>query len=84
MSGTPGPECRAICGRVVKSKETEAALAQPGQPSDCRQLTLLDPGNPPLPRPDPPLAAPLNLSFPGSHVTHHVSEHLGLSKQNFS
>lgn len=31
------------------------------------------------PRPDPPLAAPLNLSFPCPHATHHVSEHLGLT-----
>ena len=36
------------------------------------------------PRPDPPLAAALTRSFLGPHVTHHVSEHLGLSKQNFA
>lgn len=46
LSGTPGPEYRAICGRVVKSKETEAALALEGQPSDCCQLTYLDTSNP--------------------------------------
>lgn len=79
MSGTPGQESRAICGPVVKSKEEEAELAQRGQPSDRRQLTYLDTGSP---QARAPLAAPLSLSFPSPHVTHHVSEHLGLSKQN--
>lgn len=45
VSGAPGPECGAICGRVVKSKE-KAAKAQASQPSDYRQLTSLDTGNP--------------------------------------